>query len=222
MSEKKSNKKDAARDSSGAVITIPSPNDEMLEVTVQGTVPLIVNAFPPKAKQQLKDKDANAPKKPHPKRDPEAEYQAALYRVPGDGDESYGLMAKGFKSGMVQIAKDLPGKEINGAFIMRQIFVEPDVGDLVRMETKSGWVRREDMVRVNGKTPMVRYRPEFADWKVKLRITYNADVLDAQGIINLLSAAGRRIGYGELRREKGGTYGMYKIVGKAKVIKDAA
>ena len=222
MPSKKTDKKVAARDSSGAVITIPSLNDEVLEVTVVGTCPLIINAFPEKAKQQLKDKDANSPKKAHPKRDPEAEYQAALYRIPGEGDESYGLMAKGFKSGMVQVAKDLPGKEINGAFIMRQIFVEPDVGDLVRMETKSGWVRREDMVRVNGKTPMVRYRPEFADWKVKLRITYNADVLDAQGIINLLSAAGSRIGYGELRREKGGTYGRYAIEGEAKLLQSAA
>jgi hypothetical protein len=215
-----SKKEDKEQEARG-IIRIPHGNDEVLEVTVRGTVPLIVNAFPQKAKQELKDRDANAPKKPHAKRDPEAEYQAALYRVPGEGDESYGLMAKGFKAGMVQIAKDLPGKEINGAFIMRQIFVEPDVGDLVRMKTKSGWTRREDMVRVNGKTPMVRYRPEFEDWEVKLRISYNADVLDAQGVINLLVMAGRRIGYGELRPEKGGTYGRYEVVGEGTVHKAA-
>ena len=58
MPSKKTDKKVAARDSSGAVITIPSLNDEVLEVTVVGTCPLIINAFPEKAKQQLKDKDA--------------------------------------------------------------------------------------------------------------------------------------------------------------------
>ena len=210
-------KKETAKVDSGiSKIVIPEPNYELLEVTVRGLEgsSLVVNRFSEKTKEQLKERDQNK-KKVHEKRDPHQEVLDALYTIPGE-KKSYGIPASGFKKAMVQVAKDLPGKEINGALIQRQIFVFADVGRLVRIKSKSGWEMREDMVRINGKTPMIRYRPEFEDWEAKLRIRFDADVFDAQSVLNLLSRAGFGIGWGEMRPEKGYECGMYEITGDVK------
>lgn len=204
-------------------LVVTPPNYEYITVKVRG-VPgsqLVMNRFSEKTKKQLEEMDQNK-KRAHDKRNPSQEAKDALYLMPGEGEESYGLPAAGFKKGMVQVAKDMPGKAINGALIMRQIFVHSDVGRLVRINTKSGWRMREDMVRLKNRSPQLRYRPEFEDWEATLRIRYDADVFDAQSVINLLSRAGGGIGWGEMRPEKGYDCGMYEIVGEATIQKSAA
>src|SRR3546814_12646621 len=61
---------------------------------------------------------------------------------------------------------------------------------------------REDMVRVGMGTADIRYRPEFPEWSILAAIKFNASVISAEQIANLLSTAGFAIGIGEWRPDR--------------------
>lgn len=70
---------------------------------------------------------------------------------------------------------------------------------------------REDMVRVGMGTADLRYRPEFSEWRTKILVRYNTNVLSEAQILNLLNVAGFAVGVGEWRPEKDGQYGMFHV-----------
>jgi hypothetical protein len=71
---------------------------------------------------------------------------------------------------------------------------------------------RMDMVRTSGmsRTPDVRFRPGFQNWKIRLVIEFS-DLFGVQTVVDLLNRAGS-VGIGEWRPEKDGTYGTFKVV----------
>src|SRR3546814_7461476 len=70
---------------------------------------------------------------------------------------------------------------------------------------------REDMVRVGMGTADIRYRPEFPEWSILAAIKFNASVISAEQIANLLSTAGFAIGIGEWRPERNGQFGRFHV-----------
>lgn len=78
-------------------------------------------------------------------------------------------------------------------------------------------VVREDIVRLAGpaRTPDVRYRPEFDNWYMDLKIQYNANgPVSIEQIVNLINLGGFSCGIGEWRPEKNGNYGMFEVKGE--------
>ena len=71
---------------------------------------------------------------------------------------------------------------------------------------------REDMVRVGMGAADIRYRGEFKTWSAKFTLEYCVNgVYDLETIINMINAGGRVCGIGEMRPEKGGQNGMFRI-----------
>ena len=76
-------------------------------------------------------------------------------------------------------------------------------------------IMREDMVKVGGmsKVADIRYRGEFLEWEIPLRIRYNADgKYSLEQIINMVNYGGFVCGIGEWRPERDGQFGMYELV----------
>ena len=208
-------KKPAAK---SEVATIPTLNIQQFTLQVVGTTPLIVHAFSAEshgalaieAKQQKKAKTAKQA------RDPEAEYAECFYMMPGSSPPwtkgaRYGIPAAGFKKAAISACRYIDG--INMRFASGAFFVLQDGGGNVEMECSEP-TRRKDTVRIGNQKNIldIRYRPEFADWKCKLRIRYNAAVISAEQVVNLFHHAGFHIGWGEMRPEKGGySYGMFEV-----------
>jgi len=86
------------------------------------------------------------------------------------------------------------------------------IGDLIPIKCAKGPKMRTDMVRIGQGTSDVRYRPEYKDWSCELPIEYNANVISAEQIVNMFNTAGFSTGVGEWRPERGGQYGMFKVV----------
>lgn len=75
-------------------------------------------------------------------------------------------------------------------------------------------VVREDVCKVGGisKTADLRYRPEFDNWYMDLKIQYNANgPVSLEQIINLINLGGFCCGIGEWRPERDGNYGMFQV-----------
>lgn len=91
---------------------------------------------------------------------------------------------------------------------VRQVFhVE---GDLVEIHSDSPVMRR-DWVRPQFNTTDLAYRPEFKNWTMDVLIKYNADVITAAQLVNLLVRGGFGVGIGAFRPEKDGQWGMFTV-----------
>ena len=194
-------------------LLIPRPDIQVLRVTVKGTSPLIVHKWSTKAQRQIEDKQAKRAKKAREKRDPEAEFRAALYEI---GKGKYGFPASAFKHAMIaacRFCQGVPMTFAKGAFFV--------MGDILLIKGSKP-VMRTDIVRVPPRTggADLRYRPEFAKWEIDLDIRYNAHLIEPDQIVNLLCIAGYSVGIGESRPSspmKPGTNGMFEV--KARGIK---
>lgn len=185
-----------------------------IQLTLKGVTPLIVNRLGEAVRKYLTERDEKKAKAPRGVRNPHQEYLNSLYVMPGStaGEKSaqYGLPASGFKKAAVSACRymdDMTMTWVKGAF-----FIHDDGAGLVRLKYGE-LVMREDMVRLQqGRgAPEMRYRGEFRDWSVNLRIRFNAGIISKDQIVSLFQHAGFHIGWGELRPEKGYSNGSWEV-----------
>jgi hypothetical protein len=200
-----------------APIELAPLRQEILQVRVVGTTPLIVHAFGSKARRKMLDDQTmteTTVRKRREVRDPEADYNEARHILPDGRD---GFPASGFKSAIVTAGRLFPQVTMEMLKVAITVLGTEDeaAGGLVVIEGTPH--RREDVVRIGSglnKTTDLRFRPEYWPWAAELRIAYLADVISARSVANLVLAAGSG-GVGEWRptapKAKNGSYGMFTI-----------
>lgn len=192
--------------------TIIKPLDiRRVQLRVVGDSSLVVHQWAEKAKQMMREKQQKKPKGGKEARDPQAEFEAALYRMPEGSASPYGFPSVAFKSVIVGAARWSDGMkmtELRGALHID--------GDLVPIFGTP--VIREDMVRVGMGSADLRYRPDFqCDWSAVLPITYNGSAISLEQIVYLLNLGGFGIGVGEFRPEKNGSWGRFHVATEEEV-----
>lgn len=191
-----------------------------VEITIEGTTPLIVNNFNEKSKQQILDTQMKKAKKEKEPRNPVEDGMRALYWLTPMPEEftdetwekalkegaRFGFPAKGIKASIVSGAyrnKLTPDKvSLYGAFLIPEELVEIKY-DRIRI--------REDYVRIAHGGTDVRFRPEFDGWSMTFKILYNENSYSLEQILNFINLGGFSCGLGEMRTEKGGNNGSYKV-----------
>lgn len=188
-----------------ATIQLTKVARETMQVRVIGMTPLICHRFDEKAKQMMLDAQQGR-KKAKQHKDPDADYQRSLYRLP---DGRYGFPATAFKAATVDAARYFQGVKMTE---LRQalLFHGDGPDQLVAVEGEP--VMREDSVRVGMGTADLRYRAMFEKWAATLTITYVPSLLSPDSVITLVDAGGTG-GIGEWRpsKAKTGSYGTYEV-----------
>ena len=188
---------------------------ETIIVPIVGTSPLIVHNWSVKAKRMMLEKEQGK-KQVKETRDPQAEYEAAFYRIDkGDGVERYGFPVTAFKAATVGAArfygKDVTMTQLRQSLFFHGIMTPADKQQLVEIVGEPRM--REDMVRMGGmgRNADLRYRPEFPEWRAELRITYVRTAIQRSSVLSLIDAGGFGVGVGEWRPEKSGEFGTYRV-----------
>ena len=94
------------------------------------------------------------------------------------------------------------------------LFVEADGIDrvssipLVRIQSEGGHIKHVAAVRNATGVLDLRARPMWHDWKITLRIEFDADQFSLSDVVNLLSRAGRQAGIGEGRPDSKASAGQ--------------
>lgn len=201
------------------VVEIKPMGLQKMTVRIVGDSPLITHKFSEKSKKQMQDKQSGATKtKKKPVRVPEDDFRNSLYWLGKNGDEikagkdvskhkyGFGFPSVAFKAATVGACRnvdDLPMTLARGVFHV--------LGEFVKIEGSKPKMRT-DTVRIGMGTTDLRYRPEFAKWHADLPIQFNADVISAEQIINLINIGGFCSGVGERRPGKcGDSFGMYHV-----------
>jgi len=189
-------------------ITLKRIERRIIEIRIEGTAPLIMSRFSEKAKQQMLDAQMGKTRQKKEPKDPEQEYLRSIHRL---SDGSPGFPCVAFKSATIGAARYFEG--ITMTTLRRGMFFMGEGPDqLVRIigEPK----RREDMVRIAGKTADLRFRAQFDEWQAILRIAYVPIVVSHESLVALVDGGGMS-GVGEWRPGKSdsGSFGTYRVVG---------
>jgi len=184
-------------------------------VPIVGTSPLIVHNWSEKQKRAMLEAQQGK-RAMREVRDPEAEYQAAFYRIAREGEiDAYGFPVTGFKASIVGAArfygKAIKMTELKQFIFMRGELTKADPQQLV--EIVGTPEMREDVVRLGGmsRSADLRYRPEFKQWRATLDVTFVQSSLSQGSVLSLIDAAGLGVGVGEWRPEKRGEFGCFQV-----------
>lgn len=199
-------------------IVIQRPNRARLKVRIRGLTPLILSALSVAVlidilKNMQKDPEIRGKTKRPPK-DPVACYNKCFYEMPPPCKPGHALLALAIKKAMVSACREVEGISMTEA---RQFFhvygTEHPMMIRLHGEPRMRNDGHGDAVRnENGKID-IRFRPEWPEWHVDIVIRYNADLLTAESVLNLLARAGE-VGIGEWRSDKSGnTFGQFEVVG---------
>lgn len=183
--------------------TAPAVDIQKMGLLLVGDSPLIVHAWSQKAKDAILRKQQKKAPTGKEIRDPDADFQASLYRL---ADGAYGFPAVAFKSAAVTVCSQLHG--ISKVFARQAFHVCG--GDLVRLHGPEP-VMREDMVRVGMGSTDLRYRGEFRDWWTEITIEHNASAISSEQLVAIFNAAGFGVGVGDWRPERDGRNGRFHV-----------
>jgi hypothetical protein len=203
-----------------AAVQIDRIDAETLLVPIVGTSPLIVHNFSEKSKRAMLSSQQGR-KKVKENRDPQAEYEAAFYRIATDEGDAYGFPVTAFKAATTGAAryydKSITMTGLRQLLFMHGTFTKADPQQLVRIYGTPEM--REDVVRLGGpsRSADLRYRPMFPEWSTTLKVTYVRSSISRDSVLSLIDAGGMGIGVGEWRPEKRGEFGTYMIDPSKKV-----
>lgn len=206
------------------IISIPKIKLEEHRLYLVGNAPLIVHAFPEKSRKEILDKQRKVAKGGRDARDPYAEVEACKYILP---DGRHGFPAVGFKDVAVTACTSLSDVTKIAA---RQAFRVKGLQMRANGAIEGSFIRtalvpiichdpmiREDVVRLSGvgRSPEIRYRPEYDVWGVELDVVLNPQVISIGQLGTMYQAAGHGVGIGDNRPERNGDCGTFDLVSKA-------
>lgn len=195
-------------------VKIPPLDIRTMEVKLVGDSPVIFHRWSDKARKEMLGKQMKEAKQAKQAKDPWMDFCESLYwvsdRPPHPTQEdvekaTFGAPSVWFKSAAVDACSHVDGVtkvQARGAFHLN--------GEFVQMHGDGPYMR-EDMVRIAMGTADIRYRGEFRNWHVVVSVRYNAAVLSAEQIVNLLNVAGFATGCGEYRPSRDGSFGMFHV-----------
>lgn len=205
---------------SKVTIQLPEIKLERHKIYLIGTAPLIVHAFPEKARKAMLEKQMKVAKGGRDARDPYAEVEASKYVLP---DGRHGFPAVGFKAAAVTACTSLSditkvaarqafrveGMPMNASGSLDGSLIRTALVPLVAHEPTI----REDVVRLSGpsRTADIRYRPEYSVWGVELTVILNPQVVSFGQLGTMFQAAGHGVGIGDYRPERDGDCGTFDL-----------
>lgn len=139
--------------------------------------------------------------------------EEARLRVYKDADGHFVHPAESFIKSMVRavtgrkFGKKAAPAVIKGAVFLAEQFciIENDDGKPVKEYT----IDRRSVV-INKKSRVLRCRPCFQKWSMSLALDVDTALVGREQLLDALSLAGRTIGVGDYRPEKGGGFGRFR------------
>lgn len=181
-----------------------------LRANVVGTSPLIMHRGDAKLWRELlfpaRKKNA-AEKASTLKHDPVAEYRSAIYRNRSEREPAAIHAPTGaFGKAIASAAVDIPGASKSQMMRLTKV-VSPQINLFGVPRIYTTMVRLSDMNR----TPDISSRAIFPRWACTFEIEYVSTLTKEGAIVNLLAAAGKIVGVGDWRPQKGGTHGCFRV-----------
>ena len=188
-------------------IVIPAPKFDYLQLHLNGLSALLCNRWGHKAIKQMEDKHAQVAKTgKKEKRNPEAEFLDSVDHEGTGKRIKYFFPTAAFRLAAISAVRHIDGLTLVQA---RSLFWIPE--EKAQILTPEDPIMDCRPVRNATGVADLRYRALFPEWSVKLNIRFLSESTTGEQIGNLFALAGEAIGVGELRVERGGSFGRFTI-----------
>ena len=192
-------------------VTIKAPDLKTAQFRIRGTAPLVINAFPAKAREMMRAKQSAGStakgKKVREAKDFDACYEQAKH-VSREG--WLGIPASSFRCAVIS-AYRLVGFKMTLAklsfFVLADGFDRLDGVPLVKI-TKGDPKHVEHAVRNETGVADIRARPMWDEWEAVVRVRFDADQFTVSDVANLMVRVGMQVGIGEGRPDSKNSAGM--------------
>ena len=206
---------------SKAAMAITPPDFRYLQIDIQGTTPLVMNRFSAKAQEEMKAKQeagsTSSSKKVREAKDFTALFEGAKH-VSTEGWE--GIHAAAFRNGAISACRAVGFKMTHAKLAFMVLADGLDRVDGAPLVKLTEGVAEEWIAPTRNATGVIdlRCRPMYKTWAATLRIRYDAGMLTATDVTNLIARVGMQVGIGEGRPDSkmsaGLGYGLFQIVNK--------
>ena len=194
-------------------INIPPLETDNVSIRIVGCAPIVQHKWSEKAKKMMRDKHNGVKTKTRDVRDPQGEFEAAMYV--GKNTGLYGFPVSAMVGCLVNTAHNNMGIAKNMlSKVIRFTHQDYDVTEnvpLILFDKTDDPIMREDPVRVGMGSADLRYRPQFNNWSAILEIQLDTTQLPVEQFLKLLQRAGFGVGLQEMRPQKGGDFGTFDI-----------
>jgi hypothetical protein len=193
-------------------VKIQPPKFGSIKLTIVGTAPLVTNAFPAKAREEMREKQEKGSQAQKEKtRDPkdfQALYKDAMH-ISKDG--WCGIPAPAFRAAMISACRVVGFKMTIAKLSVFVVADGYDAGDgtpLVKI-TKGEPRYVEHLVRNATGVVDIRPRPMWDEgWGAEITMRWDTEQFSHSDVINLLNRAGMQVGVGEGRPDSKNSAGM--------------
>lgn len=209
-------------------VEIPAPNFEIMELEIEGTAPLVMHKFSQKAREQIiatqKQGTVARGKKVREPKNFDDVYKGAMH-VSTEG--WIGLPAGAIRNAMISACRTVGYKMTHAklaAFVLADGFEADDGTPLIRIHGEPE--RHTTYARNDNGSVDIRVRPMWKQWRMKVRIRFDADMFSATDLANLMMRVGMQVGVGEGRPDSKNSAGMgwgtFALAGQASHKAEAA
>lgn len=198
---------------SDELAVIKTANIVQTTIRIRGTAPLVVHKFSHKAMTKMME-DMSSPankKKTKAQRDPrnyDADFMGSRH-ISSEGWD--GISAPAFRTALIDACRTV-GLVMTRAkmsvFVIADGIDETDGTPLVRIISKEGPEKHESLVRNDNGGADIRVRPMWREWEANVTLSFDADMITPESVVNLLDRAGRQCGVGEGRPFSKNSCGM--------------
>lgn len=192
-------------------VTITPPDFRFLEFQIRGTTPLCISRFSAKALEQIKTtQEAGSSAKGKKAREPK-DFERLFQDAKHISEEGWeGMHAAAFRNGAISACRAVGYKMTWAKLAFHVIadgFDRVDGAPLVRL-TEGVAERWEAPVRNATGVVDIRCRPLYRQWGAKLRVRFDAGMLSATDLTNLIVRVGLQVGIGEGRPDSKASAGL--------------
>ena len=193
------------------VVVITPPNFRHLDISIKGTTPLVINRFSQKAMEEMKATQqagsTSRSKKVREVKDFDALYEGAKH-VSEEGWE--GVHAAAFRNGAISACRAVGFKMTHAKLAFRVIEDGWDMADGAPLVKILDGEAEQWVAPTRNATGVIdlRSRPMYKKWGAQLNIEYDAGMLTAADIGNLISRVGKQVGIGEGRPDSKQSAGL--------------
>lgn len=200
-------------------VTITAPDMRVIELSIEGSSPLVINKFSAKAKEMMMATQMAGSTAKSKKNREAKDFEDLFHGARHISQEGWdGIHAASFRNAAISACRA-------AGFVMTKaklaIFVEPDGFDaddltpLVRITKGEPQMVVSPCRNASGVIDL-RPRPTYMPWAANLRIRYDAGILSAEDVANLIHRVGLQVGIGEGRPDSkqsaGIGNGLFNIV----------
>lgn len=202
----------------GTTIQITPIDLRQIAVPIRGNSPYVQHRFSQKAKlkiaeAQMKGSQSRSKKVREP-RDFEADFEAATHR---DSEGRFGIPAAAFRNAMIDVCRAagfMMTRARIAIFVKHDTYDDEDESPLIFIEGER--IRYDAAVRNETGVVDLRARPMWREgWTATIRIEFDAGMVSASDVVNLLDRAGVQIGIGEGRHfsknSNGVGFGLFRV-----------